>query len=76
MGSLGLQLDSRALKRELNSWEMGVWLGTLDARSREIFDFPVTGGRRLLEKSWRLGSWEVGGAATEPKDGLFPDGAR
>lgn len=56
MGSLGLQLYSRALKRELSSWEMGVWLGTLDARSREIVDFPVTGGRRLLENSWGLGS--------------------
>lgn len=56
MGSLGLQLYSRALKRELSSWEKDVWLGTLDTRSREIVDSPDTGGRRLLEKSWGLGS--------------------
>lgn len=54
-GSPGLQLYRRALKRELSSWQRGVWQGPLEAESRGLLTSQVQEGEGCWRgaRSWR-----------------------
>lgn len=76
-GRPGLQLHSMALKsaEKLAEGYLSGRYQTDGNQTQGTVDFPDTGRKRLLERSWGTGEVEWA-AATEPKEGLFPDGAR